>query len=106
MTFANVGTLGVLPGCRDDLVAILTRSNGELAGVGCLRYDVGVSADHPDTVFVSELWVDAQAHAASLGLPSVRAAIEEAMPLLSGEMGGFRFEVMGSPLDGLAGTAS
>ena len=30
----------------------------------------------------------------------VRAAIDEAMPLLSGDMGGFRFDVVGSPLDG------
>jgi len=28
----------------------------------------------------------------------VKAAIAEAMPLLSGEMGGTRFEVVGSPL--------
>jgi len=106
MVFANVGTLGVLPGRRDELVAILTRPSGELASVGCLRYDVGIAAEHPDTVFVAELWVDAEAHAASLGLPSVRAAIDEAMPLLSGEMGGFRFDVVGSPLDATREDAS
>ncbi|QCR18434.1 putative quinol monooxygenase [Agrococcus sp. SGAir0287] len=103
MVFANVGTLGTLPGRRDELVALLTRPSDELASIGCLRYDVGVAHDHPDTVFVAELWMSQEAHAASLGLPSVRAAIEEAMPLLSGEMGGFRFDVVGSPLaDGLA----
>lgn len=98
MTFANVGHLGVTPGRRDELVALLTRFSAEMAEVGCLQYDVGVSDDEPDTVFVIERWTSAEAHRASLELPSVRAAIAEAMPLLSGEMGGFGFEVVGSPL--------
>ena len=98
MTFANVGTLGALPGRRDALVAILTRASADLAAAGCLRYDVGVADDHPDTVFVVELWTSADAHRASLELEAVRSAIAEARPLLSGEMGGFRFDVVGSPL--------
>ncbi|MFC7431373.1 MULTISPECIES: putative quinol monooxygenase [unclassified Agrococcus] len=98
MTFANVGTLGAKPGARDELVAILTRPSSELAAAGCLLYEVGVADDQPDAVHVVELWADAEAHRASLALPSVRAAIEEAMPLLSGEMGGVRFDVVGSPL--------
>lgn len=100
MTFANVGTLGVKPGTRDQVVAILTRTNSELADAGCLLYEVGVNDDTPDTVFVAELWESAEAHRASLQLESVRAAIAEAMPLLSGEMGGWRFDVVGSPLRG------
>ncbi|WP_110587953.1 putative quinol monooxygenase [Microbacterium suaedae] len=100
MTFANVGTLGVLPGHRDDVVRILTRRSADLADAGCLLYEVGVNDEHadPETVFVAELWTSAEAHAASLDLPSVRAAIAEAAPLLSGQMGGFRFDVVGSPL--------
>lgn len=98
MTFVNVGTLGAKPGKRDELVAILTRSDAGLADVGCLLYEVGVSADAADTVYVAELWESAEAHAASLRLPAVRAQIAEAMPLLSGEMGGFQFDVVGSPL--------
>lgn len=98
MTFANVGTLGVKPGHRDEVVAILTRRSTDLDGAGCLSYEVGVSDEHPDTVFVSELWVSAEAHQASLQLASVQAAIKEAIPLLSGTMGGNRFEVVGSPL--------
>lgn len=98
MTFANVGTLGAAPGRRDELVAILTRPSTELTEAGCLLYEVGVNDDHPDTVFVAELWTSAEAHLASLQLPGVRAAITEAMPLLSGEMDGHGFEVQGSPL--------
>jgi quinol monooxygenase YgiN len=98
MTFANVGTLGTTPGKRDEVVAILTRPNSGLADAGCLLYEVGVSDEQPDTVFVTELWQSAEAHQASLQLESTRAAIAEAMPLLTGEMSGFRFNVAGSPL--------
>jgi len=98
MTFANIGHLGTLPGRRDELVAILTRPNPEMADIGCLLYEVGVNDEQPDTVFVAELWESADAHRASLQLPAVQAAIAEAMPLLSGEMGGTRFDVVGSPL--------
>ena len=98
MTFANVGTLGTLPGKRDEVVAHLTRPGGTLAEAGCLLYEVGVDDSEPDTVFVMELWVSAEAHRASLQLPEVQAAIADARPLLSGEFGGFRFAVVGSPL--------
>lgn len=98
MTFANVGSLGAQPGRRDQVVAILTRANPDLKEAGCLLYEVGTSEDDPDTVFVTELWESAAAHQASLQLPSVQAAIAEAMPLLSGQMGGHRFTVAGSPL--------
>ncbi|MBE1523332.1 putative quinol monooxygenase [Nesterenkonia lutea] len=98
MTFANVGTLGVASGSRDEVVSILTRPNPDLKPAGCLLYEVGVSDEHPDTVFVMELWSSAVAHQKSLQLPSVRALIAEAMPLLSGAMGGDQFDVAGSPL--------
>ena len=98
MTFANVGTLGALPGKRDELVAHLTRHSAALAASGCLAYEVGVNDEQPDTVFVVELWESAEAHQGSLALPEVRASIEAARPLLSGEFGGFRFDVVGSPL--------
>lgn len=98
MTFANVGSIGVLPGKREEVLAILTRPNPELRDAGCLLYEVGASDDEPDKVFVTELWVSRNAHRASLMLDSVRKAIAEAMPFLSGEMSGSRFEITGSPL--------
>lgn len=98
MTFANVGTLGTQPGQRDAVISILTRPNPSLAESGCLLYEVGASEDQPDTVCVTELWISAAAHQESLQLPSVREAIAEAMPLLTGEMGGFQYDVAGSPL--------
>ncbi|MCU1573789.1 MAG: antibiotic biosynthesis monooxygenase [Micrococcaceae bacterium] len=98
MTFANIGSLGVRSGNREKLVEILTRRSPLLAELGCLLYEVGTNEESPDTVFVAELWTSAEAHQASLQLDSVRAAIAEAMPLLSGEMSSQRFTVAGSPL--------
>ena len=98
MTYATVGSLGSVPGARDRLVEILTRRSADLEQAGCLLYEVGVDDEHPDTVFVAELWTSAAAHQSSLTLDSVQAAIREARPLLSGEMSGFRFDVVGSPL--------
>jgi quinol monooxygenase YgiN len=100
MTFANAGTLGVVAGKRDEVVALLTQRSAVLSDVGCLLYEVGVNDDEPDTVFVVELWTSADAHTASLVLPAVRESIAAARPLLSGEFGGFRFDVVGSPLRG------
>ena len=59
---------------------------------------MGVNDDEPDQVFVVELWTSAEAHAASLAPPEVQESIAAARPLLSGEFGGFRFDVVGSPL--------
>jgi quinol monooxygenase YgiN len=98
MVFANVGTLGAVPGARDDLVAHLTQRSEVLKEVGCLAYEVGVNDNEPDTVFVIELWESAAAHQSSLVLPEVQTAIEDARPLLSGVVDGFGFEVVGSPL--------
>ncbi|MFI5086116.1 MAG: putative quinol monooxygenase [Actinomycetales bacterium] len=98
MRFANAGTLGAVPGKRDELVAHLTRRSDVLSGIGCMAYEVGVDDEHPDTVFVVELWNDEEAHQASLSLPEVQASIAAARPLLSGEFGGVRFTVVGSPL--------
>ncbi|PYI37036.1 antibiotic biosynthesis monooxygenase [Arthrobacter psychrolactophilus] len=98
MTFANVGTLGTTPDKRDELVAALIQRNDLLKTAGCLAYEVGTNDEEPNTVYVLELWESAQAHQASLALPEVQAAIAAARPLLSGVFGGFRFDVIGSPL--------
>jgi quinol monooxygenase YgiN len=98
VTFANAGTLGAVPGKRDELVAHLTRRSDLLRDYGCLLYEVGVAEDDADTVFVIELWESRAAHSASLDLPEVRASIDSIRRLLSGKVGGFRFDVVGSPL--------
>ena len=98
MRFANAATLDAVPGRRDELVAHLVGRSTTLERLGCLLYEVGVDPDRPDTVCVIELWRDRDAHRASLDDPEVRAGIAAARPLLAGTFGGFRFDVVGSPL--------
>jgi len=97
-TFANAGRLGAAPGKRDELVTQLIQHSDSLSRMGCLAYEVGVHDAHPDTVFVVELWTSAEAHQASLQHPEVQDSIAAVRPLLSGESGGFHFDVVGSPL--------
>lgn len=89
------GSMGTKPGQRDAVVALLLRDVDELKAVGCDFYVVSVSDDKPDTIFVTEVWKSAQAHKASLQLPSVKAAIAEAMPMLSGEFEQVTYSVVG-----------
>jgi quinol monooxygenase YgiN len=98
MTFANAAAIGAAPGKRDELVSHLTKRSTVLQQLGCLTYEVGVNNDEPDTVFVVEVWESAKAHQASLATPEVQASIAAARPLLSGTFGGFRFDIVGSPL--------
>lgn len=73
------------PGARDQLVDILLEA---AAGAGavpdCELYVVNVSETEPDTVWVTEVWSHAEAHAASLQEEATRAAIQRAMPLIAG----------------------
>lgn len=98
MVFANAGSLGTVPGARDALVAHLTGRSAVLAELGCRMYEVGVDDEYPDTVYVVELWESRAAHHASLSHPDVQASIAAARPWLTGEFGGFAFDVVGSPL--------
>lgn len=95
MRYGRFGKLGTRPGQREALVAILLRDVAALKAVGCDLYLVHVSPEQPDGVWVTEVWESKEAHGASLALPSVKQAIAEAMPLLSGEFESFEFEVVG-----------
>lgn len=98
MTYASIGTMGVKPGMRDAVIDILIRKNASLGDIGCLVYEVGGRDDDPNTVYVAEIWESAEAHDKSLDLDEVKAAISEAMPMLTGDYGGYDFMVAGSPI--------
>jgi len=104
MWYGRVGTLTAHPGDRDALVQILLRDVDALREIGCDLYIVKVSDERPDVVWVTEVWASAEAHRASLRLDSVRRAIADATPLLTGEFDSMEFEVMGGL--GLTGAAS
>lgn len=83
------------PGHRDAVVAILLRGVDEMKAIGCDLYVVGVSPEHPDAIWVTEVWESAEAHRASLQLPATREAIAEAMPMLTGEFQSVELSVVG-----------
>ena len=95
MRYGRFGKLVTRPGQRDALVTLLLRDVERLREFGCDLYVVQTAAEHPDADWVTEVWTSPEAHRASLHLPSVKQAIAEAMPLLSGEFESFEFEVVG-----------
>ena len=96
-TFALQGRLVAKPGRRDELAAHMVESATQMASVdGCYAYVVYASLDDPDSVHVTELWRDEQAHKACLELPAVRAAIQRGMPLIA-RFEGARLKPLGGP---------
>jgi quinol monooxygenase YgiN len=95
MRYGRFGSLRTQPGKRDLVVGLLLRDVGDLQDIGCFLYVVNVSNDEPDVIWVTEVWSSPEAHRSSLSLPTVKQAIAEAMPMLTGEFQSQEFEVVG-----------
>ncbi|OLF13851.1 antibiotic biosynthesis monooxygenase [Actinophytocola xinjiangensis] len=95
MRYGYLGTMRTRPGGRDEVVRILLSGQDGLRAAGCELYVVGTSETDPDLVWVQEVWRSAEHHQASLELPATRAAIAEAMPLLTGEFHAQEIDVVG-----------
>lgn len=80
--YGLIGQMIARPGQRAALAAILTE--GTDAMPGNFAYLVGEDAENPDALWIVELWADKAAHAASLQLPAVQAAIAKGRPLIAG----------------------
>jgi quinol monooxygenase YgiN len=72
-------------GQRDALVRVLMSGadTGEPMA-GCQLFLINTSPTEPDVVWVTEVWRSQADHDASLSLASVRALIQQALPLLAG----------------------
>jgi quinol monooxygenase YgiN len=79
--FGMIGKFSAVPGKRDELISLLLGSIEDMPG--CLSYVVARDPKDPDAVWISEVWRDKESHRASLGLPSVKAAIQKAMPIIA-----------------------
>jgi quinol monooxygenase YgiN len=88
--YGLIGQMKAAPGKRDDLVAILAEGTGGMPG--CLSYIVAQDAADADALWITEVWTGKEAHAASLKLPAVQAAIAQARPIIAGF--GQRFETV------------
>lgn len=79
--YGLIGKMTALPGRRAELIGILTEGTGSMPG--CLAYVVAEDRADPDTLWITEIWTNKQAHAQSLALPQVRAAIARGRPLIA-----------------------
>ena len=80
--YGLIGKMKALPGKRSELLAILLNSTQAMPGN--LAYIVAEDLDDADGIWITEVWTDKEAHAASLKLPSVQAAIAAGRALIAG----------------------
>lgn len=80
--YGLIGKMRAKPGKRDDLLAILL--DGIDSMPGCLSYIVARDPTDGDAIWITEVWDSEASHKASLSLPRVRAAINQAMPMIAG----------------------
>ena len=80
--YGLIGKLIAVEGQRDALAAILIRGLRDMPGN--LSYIVAVAPEDPNALWITEVWTDAEAHKASLSLPSVQDAIGKGRPLIAG----------------------
>ncbi|PIC00443.1 putative quinol monooxygenase [Caulobacter sp. X] len=80
--YGLIGQMLAAPGKRDELLAILGESTAGMPG--CLSYVIAKDPANADALWITEVWTDKDAHAASLKLPAVQAAIARARPIIAG----------------------
>ena len=95
MSYGLMGSMKTRSGHRGEVVDILLSGVDGLRDAGCELYVVSVSDTDDSTIWVTEVWQSKQLHDASLSLPEVRAAIDKAMPLLTGEFTSIETTVVG-----------
>ncbi len=92
--YGLIGKMTTVPGKRDELIAILLEGVANMPG--CLSYVVAQDPGNDDAIWITEAWDRKESHAASLSLPSVKAAIAKGRPLIAG----FSDHVITTPVGG------
>ena len=80
--YGIIAKLIIAPGKRDEMIAILKDSAGNMPG--CLSYVVAKDAADENTLWITEVWDSAASHDASLSLPAVKNAVPQAKGLIAG----------------------
>jgi len=85
MKYLLKGTLVAKDGEREKLSDIMKRASALMLekATGCELYELSYNDDEPNTIFITEIWADKEAHQASLKIEEVRELINEAMPILA-----------------------
>jgi quinol monooxygenase YgiN len=77
-----IGKMSAVTGQRDALAAYLLEGTQTMPG--CLSYVIATDPADPDALWITEVWDSKESHQGSLALPSVRATIQKARPLIAG----------------------
>ncbi|MGW7067292.1 putative quinol monooxygenase [Streptomyces sp. NPDC054855] len=85
MSYGCIVSMKARPGFRDDVMSLLLSAVDGLRTAGCDIYVVGASDEDDQTIWVTEVWKTKEHHDASLQLPEAKAAVTEAMPMLTGD---------------------
>ena len=80
--YGLIGSFKAHPGKRDELIALMTGSVGDMPG--CKSYVVAKDPQDPDAIWITEVWDTAESHKTSLSIPAVADTIKAAMPLIAG----------------------
>lgn len=80
--YGLIGKMTAADGKRDELVAILVKSVGNMPG--CLSYIVATDTTDASAIWITEAWDSQASHDASLSLPAVKEAIAKGRPLIAG----------------------
>ena len=97
--FGLIAKIKANPGQGDALAEVLLDAASQMEGSvpGCESYVIARDSGDPDAIWVTEVWESREAHAASLELESVKAAISRGRPLIAG----FSDRVETTPVGGL-----
>jgi quinol monooxygenase YgiN len=79
--YGLIAKLTLLPGRRDEMIALLKESAANLPG--CLSYVVAKDAADENVIWVTEVWDSQASHDASLSLPQVKNAIPRARTIVA-----------------------
>lgn len=80
--YGLIGKMTAVAGKREELIAVLLGSVGEMPG--CLSYIVAKDPSDQDAIWITEAWDSKASHDASLSLPQVKEAIAKGRPLVAG----------------------
>jgi len=89
LAYGIIGQMKVAPGKRDELIAILAAGTRDMPGN--ISYTISKDQSDENAIWITEYWESKEAHAESLQLESVQAAIGKGRPMIGGF--GHRFEV-------------
>jgi quinol monooxygenase YgiN len=88
--FSVYGRMTALPGRRDELITLLVdgfRAGGDDSGL--LTYSINTAFDDPDTIWLTQLWIDKEAHDTTTRSEPVAAVTRRVPPLLAQQPEGF-----------------